>query len=366
MIVEHAFQGVPSGPGRHRPEGGSYMSRGQCKHGFLIASVAAGLIVSACGGSSSSSGTSSNSAASSGGKASQVRVGYISVAPVTSGDWETANWHGMQAAASKYGLKVSNQESVGYDQAASVLSRMAPDEDVIIADSSGYEAPVLQVAPKFPKTKFIVMSDLSTTKGLKNVSGWAINWNELGYLAGTAACLAAKKDGKAAVGHVNSEPIPAFTRFAGGDQDGAKASGCSLSVTWINSFEDAAKAKQAALTMLSKGAGAITTSADTADQGSQAAAKSKKAAFIADYVPNSGALTSVLVDFDGAYAQVGKLLAGKQLQPKIYPISVENGLMSYSKPFAGSASGVASQAMAIERKMKSGALKVDAAHQIKP
>jgi basic membrane protein A len=347
------------------------MSRGQCKRGFLAATAAAALILSACGGSSSSTDKSSGSTSSSGGssssnKSSQTRVGYISVAPVTSGDWETANWHGMQAAASKYNLKVSNQESVGYDQAASVLSRMAPDQDVIIADSSGYEAPVLQVAPKFPKTKFIVMSDLSTTKGLKNVSGWAINWNQLGYLAGTAACLAAKKDGKPAVGHVNSEPIPAFTRFAGGDEDGAKASGCRLSVSWINSFEDAAKAKQAALTMLSKGAGAITTSADTADQGSQAAAKSKNAAFIADYVPNSGALTSVLVAFDGAYGQVGKLLAGNALQPKIYPISVENGLLSYSKPFAGSASDVSSQAIAIERKIKSGDLKVDAKHQIKP
>jgi basic membrane protein A and related proteins len=286
--------------------------------------------------------------------------------PVTTGDWEQSNWHALEAAAGKYHLTVSHQENVGYDQAVAVLSRMAPNEDLIIADSSGYEAPVLQVAPRFPKTTFIVVSDLSTTKGLKNVAGWAANWNQVGYLAGTAGCLAAKAGGADAIGHVNSVPIPAFARFAGGDRDAAAANGCKFSTVWTNSFTVPAPAKQAALTMIGRGAGAITSTADTADQGSEAGAASKGKAFVGDFAPTSGALTSVLLNFNAAYDQIGKLWTSHQLQPQIYPMTVQNGMVSYSTPFTGPGASVQAAAVAVQAKLKSGQITVDPAHQVKP
>lgn len=339
------------------------MFAGIRKRSLLVlgAGLAAILALSACGSSSSSSSDSSTTSASTG-----DRVGYISVAPVTSGDWEQSNWHALQAAAAKYHLTVSNQESVSYDQAEQVLARMAPNEDVIIADSSGYEAPVLQVAERFPETMFIVFSDLASTNGLKNVAGWAANWNEMGYLAGTAGCLAAKSNGKSGVGHVNGEPIPAFSRFSGGVEDGATASGCKFQQTWINSFTDTSAAKQAAETMIGQGAGAITSSADTADQGSQAGAAANDTPFIADYAPTQGALTSVLINFDAAYAQIGQLWTSNQLKPKVYPMTVENGLLSYSTPFSGPAASVEAEALAIEQKIKSGQIKVDSTKALTP
>lgn len=338
-----------------------------------VALVAAMVALSACGGSSNSNSSSSSSGANASGSSSSGsstsggnRVGYISVAPVTSGDWEQSNWHGLQAAAAKYHLTVSHQENVSYDQAAAVLAQMAPNEDLIIADSSGYEAPVLQVAPRFPKTMFVVVSDLSTTKGLPNVAGWAANWNELGYLAGTAGCLAAKTVGASGVGHVNSEPIPAFTRFAGGVKDATAAKGCSFQTAWIHSFTDIAKAKQAALTMISKGAGAITSTADTGDQGSQGAATGKGLPFVANFAPTKGALTSVLIHFSSAYDQIGNLWSSHQLKAQIYPMSVENGLLSLDVPFSGPGAAVQAKVVAVEQKIKSGQVKVDPTHQVKP
>jgi basic membrane protein A len=339
-----------------------YVRSGRLSLLSLFGGVGIALALAACGSSSSSSSSSSGSPTGSSGN----KVGYISVAPVSAGDWEQSNWAGLTAAAKKYHLKVSNQENVAYDQAASVLARMAPSNNLVIADSSGYEAAVLQVAPRFPKTTFVVVSDLSTTKGLKNVAGWAANWNQLGYLAGSAGCLAAKTAGEPTVGHVNSEPIPAFTRFAAGVKDSTAANSCKFLTSWTNSFTDTAAAKQAAATMIGKGAGAITSTADTGDQGSQAAASAENKPFVGDYAPIPKSLTSVLIHFNDAYDQIGKLWAAHQLKPQIYPMNVQNGMLSYDTPFSGPGAEVSPQALAIEQKIKSGELKVDATHQVKP
>ena len=85
------------------------------------------------------------------------------------------------------------------------------------------------------------------------MAGFSSDWNELGYIAGAVACLSA--DGKR-IGHVNSEPIPAFTRFAGGIQQAAEkycADGASSYLqTYIDSFTDA-EPKQAALQLIDQG-----------------------------------------------------------------------------------------------------------------
>jgi basic membrane lipoprotein Med (substrate-binding protein (PBP1-ABC) superfamily) len=227
------------------------------------------------------------------------------------------------------------------------------------------------VAPEFPNTKFVVVSDLSTTKGLKNVSGWAVNWNQLGYLAGTAGCLGAKANGASTVGHVNSQPIPAFARFAAGDQDGAAAAGCKFLTRWTNSFSDTAKAKQAALSMIAQGAGTITTTADTADEGSRAGAAQAKKLFIANYAPAikeapSITLTSMVINFDQVYDQVGKVATTSGLGAHIYPVTVENGGLTYETPFKNAPTSVEKQSQATYDKIKSGAVKVDATKTLKP
>jgi basic membrane protein A len=295
----------------------------------------------------------------------------IGVAPVTQGNWDPAGYQAFKAMAEKYNLEYTNQESVAYDAAVPVLTRLARDNDMVIAHSSGYEAAVLEVAPKFPDVWFVVFSDLSTTDGNDNVAGWAVNWNQYGYLAAAAACYGAKEKGGASIGHVNSMPIPAFTRYAAGTKQGAGDLGCKWQTRWINSFDDVAKAKQAALSMVNDGAQAITSSADTADQGSREGAVEADKLYIGNYSPESdlapkNTITSVLINFDAAYDEMGKLFTSDQLKAKVYDVNVEGGGLSYEEPFKNVGDKVSTEANDVLDKIKSGEIKVDSNAEVKP
>jgi basic membrane protein A and related proteins len=292
------------------------------------------------------------------------KVAMIGIAPVDQGNWDPAGYQAFTKMADKYGFEASNQESVGYDQAASVLRRLAPQNDLIIAHSGGYGAAVLEVAPEFPDTMFVVFADLASTEGNENVAAWVIDSNQTGYLAGTTACLAAKERGANTVGYVNSVPIPAFMKYAGSVRDASRELGCDFAIRWTNSFSDVAKAKQAALSMINDGAEALISSADTADAGSREGVVEADKLYVALFVDSEvdlapeHTITAVHFDFDGAYDQIGKLFASGDIQAKLYPVSVTNGMVDYVTPFRNVGKKVEERSLAVQEEIESGAFDV--------
>jgi basic membrane protein A len=242
---------------------------------------------------------------------------------------------------------------------------------MVVAHSSAYEAAALEVAPSFPDTWFVVYSDLSTTNGLENIAGWKINWNEMGYMAGTAGCLAAKSKGKRVIGHVNTIPIPAFTHYGGGARDAAEAHGCKYRVKWTDSVEDLTKAQQAAAALVGEGAAVILTSGNAADQGAYRGAADAGALFVALHFDESEVapehyLTGVRPDFMGSYEQMGDLLSTEQLEPDIYPLNIENDGVQYVSSFQNVDSSVEKEARQIVDKIRRGSLRVDPESEVKP
>jgi basic membrane protein A and related proteins len=292
------------------------------------------------------------------------KVAFIGIAPVDQGNWDPAGYQAFTKMAEKYGFEASNQEGVGYDQAAAVLRRLAPENDLIVAHSGGYAAAVLEVAPEFPDTMFVVFADLASTEGNENVAGWVIDSNQTGYLAGTTACLAAQERGANKVGYVNSVPIPAFTKYAASVRDAAKELGCDFTIRWTNSFSDVAKAKQAALSMIDDGAEVLISSADTADAGSREGVVEADKLYVALFVDTEvdlapdNTITAVHFDFDGAYDQIGKLFAAGDMEAKTYPVTVTNGMVDYVTPFRNVGKEVEEKSVAVQEQIESGELEV--------
>ena len=338
---------------------------------FVVFALVLALGLAACGdddddGDSGGGGDGAGAEQSDGKK-----VAFIGVAPVTQGNWDPAGYKAFTAASEKYGFEPSNQESVAYDAAAPVIRRLARSNDMVIAHSSGYEAAMLEVAPEFPDVWFVVFSDLSSTGGNENVAGWAVNWNEYGYLAGAAACLAGKAEDAPSIGHVNSMPIPAFTRYAAGAKAAAEEQGCKWGTRWINSFDDVAKAKQAALSMINDGAAAITSSADTADEGSRDGAVEGKSLYIGNYVAETelapeNTITSVMINFDQGYDEIGKLFADGSLEAKVYDVDIKGGGLTYEEPFSNVEEDIQTQSLDILEQIKNGDIEVDATAEVKP
>jgi basic membrane protein A len=300
----------------------------------------------------------------------QIRIGYIATAPVTAGDWEPANYAGFKAMVAKLHAKASVQDSVPYASTVPVLRRMAQANDIIFLDSSGFADAVLKVAPSFPKVWFIVISYLATNNGLKNVAAESINWNELGFVMGTIGGYASPNH---TFGQVNSVPIPAFTHWAGGAQQAAQTlfKKSNFQQIWINTFFDPAKGKQGALALISKGANVLFASADTAGDGVVKAVKEQHKLIVMPYIDQSAkapknVITSVTVNWTGAYNNIGTLFAAGKLTNKIFPLTFENGGLNVITPFKNVPASVQTNVLSVIQKIKSGKIKVNPTLQLSP
>lgn len=294
-----------------------------------------------------------------------IRAASITTSPVTSGDWDPANYQAFTAMSEKYGFEDTTEDSVGYDEAESVLARLAQSNDLIVATSAGYGAAVLNVAPQHPDTFFVVFAYLDDTAGLPNVAGFSSDWNELGFIAGASACLSAD-GGK--IGHVNSEPIPAFTHFAGGMQEAAEeyceGGADDYLQTYIRSFTDVSKGKQAALQLMNQGATVLVPTCDNAGKGVVDAAVEKDGKLIMSYVDQASVapenvVTSWRLDFDKQYDEIGRLFSEGELEPKIYEQNFANGGINTVLPLENVPDSVNSEVEEIVNGLTDGSITVE-------
>jgi basic membrane protein A and related proteins len=298
-------------------------------------------------------------------------VAYIHLKPRNADSWESGGYEAVSAMAKKYDLSLAEQ-TVSHDEAPSILRRIAPTHDLIIAHSSGYGDAVLEVAPEFPDTEFVVFSDIASTEGIENVSAWSINWTEMGYLGGSAACLAAQSRNSDTIGQVNSQPIPAFARYGGGALQAAQDLECRYIDRWTNSLTDTAKAKQAAVSLIGDGAEVLLSTADTGDQGTREAVIEEDKLFVTNYaeadmeLAPENTITALTVNFAVAYDEIGKLFTRGQIESKKYGVSVESGGLGIVTPLEHVSPEVGEQVEQLLDKTKSGELTVDTERETRP
>lgn len=312
----------------------------------------------------------------SGDGSSALKIAAIFPASTTAAGWDREGNEAIESMSEDLGAKLSIVESVSYDSAAQTLDRLASEgNDVVISHSSGFEPAVLEVAPDYPDTQFILFSNISTTDAPANVAAWKINWNELGYLVGTAMCTISTTG---IIGHVSSAPIPAFTRMAGGIEQATENEGtCKdqddpLKITFTGSFTDLAAAKSGALKLIDEGASVLSDGADAAGAGVVSTAEEKGIPYvggfvdIAEWAPDLIA-TSIAIDFESAYAQAGSLLADDSIEPSgIYDVNVESGGLYYVSPVINvpNADEVTAALDSAISRIKDGSLDVDPTREI--
>ncbi len=261
------------------------------------------------------------------------RVAQIHPDAVNAAGWYSKGTDAFKKMAEVLGSEPEVLERITYDEAPSTLRQLAADGvDIIVSHSSGYESAVLEVAPEFPETWFLIYSDLSTTNDLPNVAGWAVHWNEVGYLVATIACASSDANH---VGMVVSAPIPAYTRWTGGSdqlsEESAEVLGeaCEFNYVWTGDFVDVVKAKSAAEALIDGGADVLFDGADAAGAGAVESAVQNELMYVGSVVDQceqapDTIITSVIMNFDIAYAEMADLYAAGSLEPKIYPLNSAN------------------------------------------
>ncbi|WP_329341057.1 BMP family ABC transporter substrate-binding protein [Streptomyces sp. NBC_00663] len=186
---------------------------------------------------------------------------------------------GIKSAAKKHdGTQKVYESTDTASQQQNVQAAVDAKPDVIVLVGFEFADIVAQQAEKNPKQQFLII-DACTTKTFKNVSCAVFREHEGVYLAGAEAGLLSKS-GK--VGAVDVLDTPQFRRYsdpfaAGAKKVAPKTTTDTRFVGGQSPFDDSARAKEQAGTLLAKGYDQLMAAAAAGNYGVFEAAKAKGA-----------------------------------------------------------------------------------------
>ena len=228
----------------------------------------------------------------------------------------------------KRGIKIAFSENTPPPKFVSTLSNYAAQGyDVVVGQGFEFGDPIMKVAPKYPKTKFInIVGGVNADKKQKNVLTLQIGSNQSGYVVGALAGLMTKTN---RVGLIGGFPFPSIVSQLEAFRLGAKAVNpkVKVNIVYISTFEDLTKGKEAALAQISAGADILYHVADHAGLAIVRAAEEKGVMAIGNgldqyKVAPKAIIVTQLVDYGGtaipptlAYFKDGTWKAGLYVIP---------------------------------------------------
>ena len=137
----------------------------------------------------------------------------------------------------KRGIKVAFSENTPPPKFVSTLRNYAAQGyEVVVGQGYEFGDPIMKVAPKYPKTKFInIVGGVNADKKQKNVLTLQIGSNESGYVVGALAGLMTKTNRIGAIGGARAVVVDAVADFIGG---GAGAGGGIIAVIPVRHVGD--------------------------------------------------------------------------------------------------------------------------------
>ena len=257
-----------------------------------------------------------------------IKIALLLPGSVADGGWSMLAYQGLQALK-KEGFTVAWSESVPQAQMEQVIRGYADDGySLIIGHSFEYGSAFAEIAPDYPDTYFFASTFKPDNKAPDNVEYVNLAYLQAAYAAGALAALISDK-GKA-VGFVGGGDNPtqqammrAFIAGAEKTRPGVKGLGV---VT--GDYDNAAKGREAATTMIGNGADVIWHAADVTGLGAlqgAAAAKVKAIGCYADQrdVAPEFIACSMKQNLDWTVEEVGHsvekkaFLGGKEWSPTV-------------------------------------------------
>jgi basic membrane protein A len=267
-----------------------------------------------------------------------------------------------------HGFATAYSENVSdADEAEALRDYANHGYSIVMGHSGRFVSAMEQVAPDFPKTQFIAVSG---NEG-KAPNVMSIDWNnaQFGCQLGTLAARMSKTHKVAGV--YGLQGVPNITAQAGGFRICATKAGAQVAILYIKDMEDAAEAKEAALSLIAQGADVITGKLNAAETGLVEAAKEKHVfvtgrGFDQTKLAPDLVLTNILEDWPGMFGstadqvKAGKLF-GNFVQYGYDTAPVTGASLSYEegKPFNPVVpESVAKELQDMAAQFASGALKI--------
>ena len=171
-----------------------------------------------------------------------------------------------------HGFTTAYSENVAdADEAEALRDYASQGYNFVMGHSGRFVSAMEQVAPDYPDTQFVAVSG---NEGM-DPNVMSIDWNnaQFGCQLGLLAAKMSKTHKVAGV--YGLQGVPNITAQAGGFRICAEKEGAAVSIVYIKDMEDAAEAKEAALSLIAQGADFITGKLNAAETGLVQAAKEK-------------------------------------------------------------------------------------------
>lgn len=263
-----------------------------------------------------------------------LKVALMLSSPATDSGWNATAYKGLQTLESDYGAEISLTESIPTTDNEAVFRDYASrGYNLIIGNSFSFGEAATIVAPDFPDTKFVITTGIW---GENNVASYYPLLED--YFVSGAMDALMTKSGK--IGIIGGVDIPSMRATANAIADGAKSINPDLeiSIAYVGSWADPAKAKELALAQIASGVDVIDGSTSTSFAGILEAVKEtyekegKLVYVVGDVVLDESLAPEQMIGahiqhFDGMVVYFFELLQEGEFTGEIHRPGLESGLI---------------------------------------
>ena len=261
-----------------------------------------------------------------------VRVALITPGSVADAAWNSAAYEGLIEIHDSLGLQTSHIEArTPSEQSEALRTYAAQGYDLIFAHGFEFQDAAERVSRDYPATVIIVTSG---RRARGNVVPLIFRLEEASYLAGMVAGALTRSNILGFVGGIELPPIKAAYQ---GWVNGARAvnAGIRSRVIYLNSFDDAAAGREAAVALMRAGADMFHHNADAAALGLFQAAKEHPRVYVfganADQTPlaEDHVLGSAVIDLPRAFLLVASEVRSGRFVARTRIFGLDGGVVAY-------------------------------------
>src|SRR5919199_4478814 len=199
-----------------------------------------------------------------GGPKSNLTISIITDANFSDKGWGESSLNAVRYIEQKYNFSIATEDNVAIPDIEMTLRKYAESGyDLIIAHGFQWGEPALQVSQSYSKTKIVVFTGLVESK---NVASIFPQQQEGSFLLGA---LAGMLTNTSVIGFVGGEEYPNVVNIFEGYKQGAKWANDNITVigTYLNDWDNPARGKEAATSIIRQGADFMFHVADSSGQG---------------------------------------------------------------------------------------------------
>ncbi len=261
-----------------------------------------------------------------------MRVGLVTPGSIGDAAWNAGAYQGLQRIRDSLQVHISHVEArTPAEQLDALRTYAAEGYDLVFAHGFEFQDAAERVSATYPRTAFVVTSG---RRARANVSPLIFRLEEASYLAGMVAGGLSKSGILGFIGGIELPPIRAAYQ---GWVNGARATNPAVHsrVVYLNSFDDVAAAREAALALISAGADMFHHNADAAALGLFQAVKQTSGVFAfganADQsrLAPGHVLGSAVIDLPAAFLLIGREVKQGTFLPRAEAFGLASGVIKY-------------------------------------